>query len=271
MRRLVLALVPLLLAATWYVRKDGSDSLCSGQTDATGTTATSPLCAYRSVGKALSASSASDTITIHAGIYYESLLIDKALTIQGATGETVWIRAGSPATETAGNAAWTLVDATRGEYISTGTFPGFANDPFGFVMDVPGVMETGNFLGLVTYGDNRATTGKACRGGTRQGFVCTSDGSGTNGCPGCFPATGCCDLGCLCRTDDAALRWSRDLGGPTLLGRREPRPGLRQEGGRHRDRLPRRDMHEDRQNQDPPRQDRGHEGLRGHVREGLLE
>jgi len=192
MRRLVLALVPLLLAATWYVRKDGSDSLCSGQTDATGTTATSPLCAYRSVGKALSASSASDTITIHAGIYYESLLIDKALTIQGATGETVWIRAGSPATETAGNAAWTLVDATRGEYISTGTFPGFANDPFGFVMDVPGVMETGNFLGLVTYGDNRATTGKACRGGTRQGFVCTSDGSGTNGCPGCFPATGCC-------------------------------------------------------------------------------
>src|SRR5712691_670005 len=78
-RRSVFLICVLLCAApawgaTYYVRKDGSDALCSGISDAPPSGAGSAACAFQSVQKGLDAAAApGDTLIVHGGTYFESV------------------------------------------------------------------------------------------------------------------------------------------------------------------------------------------------------
>ena len=64
-----------------YVRTDGDDAICNGQYDAAATAA--PACAFASIGKGVQMVDSGGTIVVAAGVYTESVSIDKDLTLQG--------------------------------------------------------------------------------------------------------------------------------------------------------------------------------------------
>lgn len=161
-------------AATYYVRKDGSDTVCSGQTDAPAVGA--PSCAFLTVQKGVDAAvSPGDRVIIHAGTYFEAVSVrvsgvsGAVTTIQGAPGETVILDAGEREFRTPGNNDWELVDATIGEYRSV--LPHVGTRVYGYIDGVPNY-ENGR-VGLVPYSDTRAELGGGLPG--FRPFRATSD------------------------------------------------------------------------------------------------
>lgn len=69
-------------AATLFVRTDGSDTLCNGSADADASA--TPNCALASIGAAIGAAIASDTVAIGPGTFVENVIVTKALTLDGA-------------------------------------------------------------------------------------------------------------------------------------------------------------------------------------------
>lgn len=161
-------------AATYYVRKDGSDSACNGLTDAS--SAAAPSCAFLTIQKGADAAVvAGDRVMIHAGTYFEvvsvrgSGLPSAYTTIQGVTGEKVVVDAGVQEFRRPGNNDWEIVDASIGEYRSVTPYAGAR--VYAYVDGIPGY-ENGR-VGLVPYSDTRAESGGGLEG--FRPFRATSD------------------------------------------------------------------------------------------------
>jgi hypothetical protein len=92
-------LAPSAQAATIvYVRPDGSDSLCNGTANASA--ASAPNCAFATALKGVQMVDAGGTINVAAGTFFESLSINKSLTLRGAqAGIDARTRPGTPAVE----------------------------------------------------------------------------------------------------------------------------------------------------------------------------
>ncbi|EIC28197.1 MULTISPECIES: chondroitinase-B domain-containing protein [Methylomicrobium] len=85
-------------AATYHVRKDGSDSSCNGSANTASSSA--PNCAFSTIQKGVNAAQAGDTVTVHAGDYSAAAISSvragtssAPITIQAASGETATIGA----------------------------------------------------------------------------------------------------------------------------------------------------------------------------------
>jgi len=72
---------PARAAGTWYIRPDGSDTLCNGRTEAPATNA--PDCAYATIAKGISSAVAGDTVSVGAGAYTATVTVNKAITLEG--------------------------------------------------------------------------------------------------------------------------------------------------------------------------------------------
>ena len=70
--------------ATLYVRTDGDDLACNGETDAAFGATAFPKCAFKTVQNAVTRAVAGDTINVRAGTFTEQVSITKNLTITGA-------------------------------------------------------------------------------------------------------------------------------------------------------------------------------------------
>jgi hypothetical protein len=79
------ASIPVMAASTWYV----DDSNTSGTEDGT---AAHP---YNTIGEAVIAASAGDTIIVAGGTYAETVNVDKSLVIKASSGETPTINPGA--------------------------------------------------------------------------------------------------------------------------------------------------------------------------------
>jgi trimeric autotransporter adhesin len=78
------------LGAGWYVRTGGNNNRCTGQTDADYVSGSYPQnCAFRTIVKAVSVASASDTIAVAAGAYAEAPAVGVSLTITGTGNPSV--------------------------------------------------------------------------------------------------------------------------------------------------------------------------------------
>ncbi|HEU5102647.1 MAG TPA: Ig-like domain repeat protein, partial [Roseiflexaceae bacterium] len=88
---------PVRAAATFFVRTDGSDSLCNGTANAPATS--QPSCAFATIQAAVGNSSTGDTITVAAGTYAGAVNVNKQLNLRGAQAE-VDARTRSGASET---------------------------------------------------------------------------------------------------------------------------------------------------------------------------
>jgi hypothetical protein len=73
---------PARAGATFFVRTDGSDSMCNGTVNAA--VANKPNCAFATIQTAVDASAAGDTITVAAGTYGAAVNLNKPLALRGA-------------------------------------------------------------------------------------------------------------------------------------------------------------------------------------------
>lgn len=98
---LIVSALDPVWAVSWHVRKDGHDTNCTGQADAAYDGAGGPdPCAFLTVQKAADANTvAGDTVTIHSGVYQESVTWTKSgaagnpIIIQGDPNDNVTVRA----------------------------------------------------------------------------------------------------------------------------------------------------------------------------------
>ena len=67
-----------------YVRPDGDDTLCDGETNAPYTDTIAPFCAVRTIGQGVFSVTVGGTVSVTAGTYTETVIIDKSLILQGA-------------------------------------------------------------------------------------------------------------------------------------------------------------------------------------------
>ncbi len=70
-------------AATYFVRTDGSDTLCNGTANASSIPANQPNCAFLTITKAVNTAIAGDTINVAAGTYTETVTINQSVTLNG--------------------------------------------------------------------------------------------------------------------------------------------------------------------------------------------
>ncbi|MBI3424585.1 MAG: putative Ig domain-containing protein, partial [Acidobacteria bacterium] len=120
-------------ATTYFVRTDGSDTLCNGLTNASA--AAAPNCAFLTIGKAVATSAAGDTINVGAGTYVENPAINKALTLQGANAGIAGtgVRGAESIVRTNGNQTAvigvTAANITINGFTIDGDDPGVAGSP----------------------------------------------------------------------------------------------------------------------------------------------
>jgi hypothetical protein len=169
------------LATEWHIRTDGHDNRCNGLVNASAPdSGINQPCAFFTIQKGIDTAIAADTITIHSGTFFETVDVTKALTIQGATGESVTIDSGVNYARTVPNTDWTLVDAATGEYKSNFLVTGSQDYIFGYITSVKGY-ENG-YVPLIPYDDTRNSSGRFCEGGTRNNMHCTA--TNETQCPG---------------------------------------------------------------------------------------
>ncbi len=77
---------PAHAASTYYVRTDGSDTLCNGSVDIgpDDETMPAPNCAFATIGKAIQVAVNGDTIVVGIGVFTENLTLNEALNLRGA-------------------------------------------------------------------------------------------------------------------------------------------------------------------------------------------
>ncbi|MEO6724794.1 MAG: right-handed parallel beta-helix repeat-containing protein, partial [Blastocatellia bacterium] len=75
---------PAKAASTFYVRTDGSDTMCNGNTNASPDDNPPPNCAFQTIGKAVTTAASGDTIIVAVGTYTENLILNKSVMLLGA-------------------------------------------------------------------------------------------------------------------------------------------------------------------------------------------
>jgi hypothetical protein len=75
-------IAPARAAATFFVRTDGSDSMCNGTVNAA--VASTPNCAFATIQTAIDTGAAGDTVSVAAGIYGAAVNVNKLLELRGA-------------------------------------------------------------------------------------------------------------------------------------------------------------------------------------------
>jgi hypothetical protein len=80
-------------AATFFVRPNGDDARCNGQTNADLATNTAPDCAFKTIQHAVDVALAGDTINVGAGTFTEQVSVAKSLTLTGVGAGSTTIAA----------------------------------------------------------------------------------------------------------------------------------------------------------------------------------
>ncbi len=108
-------------ATTYFVRTDGSNVACNGQTNASAAPANQPNCAFQTIQFAVNTAVAGDTINVAAGTYNESqVLIQKSVSVIGAGAATTIIDGGDISIATTGMVRIDLPVGDTGNVLFTG-------------------------------------------------------------------------------------------------------------------------------------------------------